>query len=352
MPDMTTIPKKAVLFGFPQRAAAFGTDEHGGRTCHVGYADCEIGAGFRGIDFSAADAFWAGLPVFPTSHRLPARSAHELDQQRRDLRCRQNIINVDVLDGAFRHPRDDRIPGGLRNRDAPGPADRGKPQRAVILPSRKNQSNGPRAISFRGRSKERIDGRSKAVLLWPAREPDDARFYQQMIIAGCDVNASRKQFVAVGGIRSWQTARTLQDGCHQMSRSSSGVNRNAYRGRQPRWQISNDPASRFQCTGGPADHDQIPAAVRKVRQAGHSYANRATAQAASASISAENGGAGIVFTGQLRVSSTGTNPAHPASDNRVRVRALLANRNHWCPPGTLISIERPPAASTAARKPR
>jgi hypothetical protein len=114
-------------------------------------------------------------------HRPQERTGHRfarigtLPHQRRDqygdFAQRQDVIDVDVRQGASRHARRERFVGILNDRHAARLFDRAKSRSAVIERSSENDPDDARSKVTGRRPKQRIDRRPHAVF---RRAVDDA----------------------------------------------------------------------------------------------------------------------------------------------------------------------------------
>ena len=142
---------------------------------------------------------------------MPLGALTSPDQQGGDVLQRQAMIDLDVAQRARRHVGLFGVGRVLNDGGATARLDRLQAGRAVVEPAGQEHADHGSAVGQGGGAKQRVDRRSRMVLLAAARQVQRAAQHEQVMVGGRDVDPARLDALAVARLRGRQRAGRGQD---------------------------------------------------------------------------------------------------------------------------------------------
>ena len=133
-----------------------------------------------------------------------------MDQQCRELSKAAAVIYSDGCGGVFGHRSRERFGGILDHRDAATILYRQEPSCAIIEVASQDNSDNAWTVSYRRRSKERVDSRSGPIFFRPVHEPNTSGLDHQMLVGKRDIDVSRNDCVTITWMLGRQRPRPAQ----------------------------------------------------------------------------------------------------------------------------------------------
>jgi hypothetical protein len=119
--------------------------------------------------------------------------------------------SVDISNRALRHAVVFGVVGRLHDGDAAALLDRPQPRRAVVEDAGQDDADGALAVQVRGRAKERVDGRTVAIVFGTARDAHSVIVDEEVMVRRRDVDVRGADEVAVLGSNDRQPRIASQD---------------------------------------------------------------------------------------------------------------------------------------------
>ncbi len=180
-----------------------------------------------------------------------------MDQQRRQLARRGDVIGADEVEGALRQTGEQGVGGILKHHQPAGGAHGKQSRDSVQQDAGEQDADDPRPIGAGRRAKERVDGGTKEVLARPALHANRPVLQDQVAVRRRDVDVSGIGRLAVAGMHGQERSPPAEDGRQVAARRRGKMTDDKHRGRQPRRQSAHQLREGLNPPGGCTDHDDV-----------------------------------------------------------------------------------------------
>ena len=187
---------------------------------------------------------------------LRCSARHKSAEQSRQFVEPYAVVDGNVARGMSRQLRKQSVLLILDDGDSTKLFHCAKPLRPILEIACQDDAYGCRSIDLRGRAEQRIDRRTKAILSWPARHPQAARFDDQVPVGRRNVDGAGFQSLPVPGMDDRHPGNSREDLGNEAWRLGRDMQHNAdWRGKIGR-EIASEFTQCLEATGRGPDYDQ------------------------------------------------------------------------------------------------